>query len=218
MEVFWGEPFGARASVIYNGIDLADFDGVAPHSEEEPYILGIGRLVPQKGFDLLVRAFASANIRGWKLLIAGEGPERDMLEKLIGDLGLQERVRLVGRADRATAVALFQGCELFALPSRMEPLGIVNLEAMAAGKPVVAARVGGVPEIVREGETGVLFPPGDECALAAALVGFASNRELREKFGAAGRCVVNQFTWPVIAGRYAAIYSEASAVPELSCA
>jgi len=80
--------------------------------------------VTQKGFDVLLRAFARARIAGWKLLIAGEGPERAPLEKLIHDLGLEESAKLVGRADRAMAGALFRGCEIFVLPSRMEPLGM----------------------------------------------------------------------------------------------
>lgn len=210
MEAYWRKPFGARASVIYNGIDLHDFDGVEPHREQAPYIFGIGRLVPQKGFDILIRAFADANIPGWKLLIAGEGPERDALEKLIVHLRMQERIRLAGRADRPMAVGLFKGCEFFVLPSRMEPLGIVNLEAMAAGKPVVASSVGGVPEIVKEGESGLLFPAEDQGALTGVLARLASDSRLRERLGAGGRHAVDQFTWPVIAGQYADIYSEVS--------
>lgn len=219
MEEYWGKPFGTRASVVYNGIDLGDFDDVAPHAAEGPYILGIGRLVAQKGFDVLLRAFARAKIAGWNLLIAGEGPEREALEGLVRDLGLQGRAQLVGRADRAKAVALFRGCEFFVLPSRMEPLGIVNLEAMAAGKPVIASRVGGVPEIVNEGQTGLLFPAEDESALAVMLARLASDAALRKQLGAAGRRAVARFTWPAIAGQYAGIYSEVtSAQPETAAA
>lgn len=219
MEEYWGRPFETKTEVVYNGIDLSEFDGATSYSTEVPYVLGIGRLVPQKGFEVLLRAFAAANIAGWKLLIAGEGPERTSLENLIGSLGLQERAQLIGRADRATAVALFKGCEIFVLPSRMEPLGIVNLEAMAAGKPVVASRVGGVPEIVSESETGLLFPAEDESALAAALIRLTSDTGLRNKLGAAGRCAVDRFAWPAIAGQYARIYSVVTgARPELAAA
>ena len=211
MERYWGKPFGTRASVVYNGIDLANFEGVAPHTESAPYILGIGRLVPQKGFDILLRAFARANPSGWKLLIAGEGPERDPLEKLISELGLGERAQLIGRADRAKAAALFRGCECFVLPSRMEPLGIVNLEAMAAGKMVIASRTGGVPEIVAEGRTGLLFTAGDEGALSAAISRAAGDHALRDRYGAAGRRAVEDFTWPAIADQYTRIYQDALA-------
>jgi glycosyltransferase involved in cell wall biosynthesis len=216
MEAYWGQPFGSKASVVYNGIVPGDFANVTPHSAGAPYILGIGRLVPQKGFDILIRAFAKANIPGWKLLVAGEGSERPALENLIRDLGLQDRVHLPGRADRPMAASLFLGSELFVLPSRMEPLGIVNLEAMAAGKMVIASRTGGVPEIVLEGETGLLFPPEDEDGLSAALKRAASDAALRERLGAAGRLAVEDFTWPAIAGQYTGIYREVLAGPRPS--
>ena len=207
METYWGKPFQPKGTVVYNGIDPHDFDSAQPYASSAPYILGIGRLVPQKGFDILLRAFAKSAIPGWNLLIAGEGPERDSLETLIRDLGLEGRAKLIGRADRAMAVSLFRGCGFFVLPSRMEPLGIVNLEAMAAGKPVIASRTGGVPEIVLDGETGLLVPAGDQTALAAALARLASDSLLRERLGVAGRRAVGRFTWPAIAGQYAEIYS-----------
>jgi len=219
METYWGKPFGQRASVIYNGIDLGDFESGAPYSAGAPYIMGIGRLVPQKGFDVLLRAFARAKIAGWKLLIAGEGPERAPLEKLIHDLGLEETAKLVGRADRAMAGALFRGCEFFVLPSRMEPLGIVNLEAMAAGKPVIASRVGGVPEIVSEGETGLLVPSENIEALAGAMGRLAADPGLRKRLGAAGRSAVRAFTLAATASQYADIYSGLMAdQPEMATA
>jgi glycogen(starch) synthase len=211
METYWGKPFGQRASVIYNGIDLSDFESGAPYSAGGPYIMGIGRLVAQKGFDVLLRAFAKANIAGWKLLIAGEGPERGGLEALIKELGLEGTAKLLGRADRAMAGALFRGCEFFVLPSRMEPLGIVNLEAMAAGKPVIASRVGGVPEIVSEGETGLLVPSENVEALARAMARLAEDPSLRERLGEAGRRAVMEFTLSATASRYADIYSRITA-------
>lgn len=211
MEQYWGKPFGERASVVYNGIDLENFKADAPYAHPRRYVLGIGRLVPQKGFDVLIRAFNRDALRDWDLLIAGEGPERESLEGLIEQLGLKERVKLTGRADRATAVALFQGCSLFVLPSRMEPFGIVNLEAMAAAKPIIASRTGGVPEIVADGVEGLLVDPEDENALSLAIDRFAQDAELRDKCGAAGRRKVDQFTWPTIAEQYLDIYSAMTA-------
>ena len=212
MEAYWGKPFETRASVVYNGIELRDFAEAEPYTDPEHYILGIGRLVPQKGFDVLLRAFARAELPGWKLLIAGEGSEREPLERLIVQLGLQGQAKLIGRVDRKAAAALFLGSAFFVLPSRMEPLGIVNLEAMAAGKPVIASRVGGVPEIVKEGETGLLFPAEDEGALCEAMVRLASSPGLRERFGAAARVAVEEFTWPAIADQYTKIYQETLAL------
>jgi len=219
METYWGKPFGAKASVIYNGIDLADFGDREPYAAGAPYIMGIGRLVPQKGFDVLIRAFAKADIPGWKLVIAGEGTERAALESLIQELGLQGRASLVGRADRPMATALFRGCEFFVLASRMEPLGIVNLEAMAAGKPVIASKVGGVPEIVSDNVTGLLVPSEDVDALANAMVRLASDEGLRKRLGEAGRSVVADFSLPAIARQYAGVYSKLTAKqPEMAVA
>ena len=159
LEQWWGSPFGRRASVIYNGICPSEFSGTAPYPHPRPFIFAIGRLVPQKGFDLLIRAFAKACLPIHDLIIAGDGPERPALEALAVEHQLANRVRFLGEADRATAASLFTGCSFFILPSRHEPMGIVNLEAMAAGKAVIASKVGGVPEIVMDGETGILIRP-----------------------------------------------------------
>ena len=140
-------PKVAASRAVYNGIDLSEFDAdTTPYVHPRPYILGIGRVVPQKGFDLLIDAYARLTYRlpdAPDLVIAGDGPERERLKMQAEALGLSERVHLIGRADRPQAVSLFHGCEFFVLPSRQEPQGIVSLEAMACAKPIVAARVGG---------------------------------------------------------------------------
>ena len=216
LEQYWGWPLGERGSVVHNGIRLADFDCVEPHRHDRPYALAIGRHVPQKGFDVLLRAWASAEsdgrTAGHDLLIAGDGPERASLERLGGELGESSRVRFVGRADRPAAVALFKGCSFFVLPSRMEPQGIVNLEAMAAGKAVVASDVGGVPEIVLDGETGLLSPGGDADALAERIGRLAGDATLRERLGRAGRRRAEEFDWGVLANQYLNLYRDGSAL------
>lgn len=208
IETFYGQPFGSRAHVIHNGIRLEDFTCFKPHSHPRPYILGIGRLVPQKGFDVLIDAFAQANVKTHDLLLAGEGPERKNLEIQIEKSGLQSRIHLLGRADHITAVSLFQGCDWFVLPSRMEPQGIVNLEAMAAGKAVIASRVGGVPEIVLDNETGVLVPPADVNALSIAISHIAADVDFRQRLSAAGKARAQSFDWTSIAERYLRLYDE----------
>ncbi len=207
LQQYLGRPLGPRASVVYNGIRLADFGGAMPtRPHERPYVLGIGRLVPQKGFDVLIRAYGEAHLPGHDLVIAGEGPERAALEAVAREVVVAGRVRFVGRADRAAAVALFRHCDLFVLPSRLEPMGIVNLEAMAAGKPVIASEVGGVPELVLDGETGLLVPPEDPAALAAAMRKLAGDPDLRLRLGGAGRARAETFNWPNIADQYVRIY------------
>jgi len=187
LEGWYGQPFGPRAQVVYNGIDLSSFTDPVPYPHPRPYILGIGRHVPQKGFDVLLQAFALSNQDSHDLLLAGDGPERPALGRLAADLDIEDRVRFVGRADRPMAVSLFAGCSFFVLPSRQEPQGIVNLEAMAAGKAVLASRVGGVPEIVQDDETGLLVPAEDVPALAQAIARLADDASLRQRLGAAGR-------------------------------
>jgi glycosyltransferase involved in cell wall biosynthesis len=213
LENYLGQPFGERARVVYNGISAQDFEdpAVTPHVHERPYILGIGRQVPQKGFDVLLRAFALADqdpAFDHDLLLAGEGSERENLEVQVEELDLEERVHLLGRAARPVAVSLFKGCSFFVLPSRHEPFGIVNLEAMAAGKAVVASRVGGVPEIVRPEENGLLVPGDDAGALAEALQRLAADAVLRDRLGENGRLFAQDFTWTRIAGQYRAIYEQ----------
>ena len=208
-EQFYGKPFGSdRAKVIYNGITLKDFEDAAPYAHLKPYILGIGRSVPQKGFDILLRAFAQSGIASHDLLLAGDGPERPALEQLARDLKLGEKVKFLGRAERPVAVSLFKGCSFFVLPSRLEPQGIVNLEAMACGKAVVASKVGGVPEVVRDGETGLLFPGEDAAALSDALVRMSSDENLRAKMGAAGRARAETFDWSALAEEYRGVYRQ----------
>ena len=206
LEGWYGQPLGPRAEVVYNGIDLSSFAAPEPYPHPRPYILGIGRHVPQKGFDVLLQAFAQADQTSHDLLLAGDGPERVTLERLAADLGLADRVRFVGRADRPLAVSLFAGCSFFVLPSRQEPQGIVNLEAMAAGKAVLASRVGGVPEIVQDGETGLLVPAEDASALAHAITRLTDDAPLRQRLGAAGRDRAKAFDWDAIAEQYLDIY------------
>jgi glycosyltransferase involved in cell wall biosynthesis len=211
LEKWSGITLGSRGSVIYNGIRIDDFDGAKPFAHPRPYILGIGRHVHQKGFDVLIEAFAASGIKTHDLFLAGDGAENASLQSLARSLLGEAGVHFLGRADRRTAAALFTGCSFFVLPSRQEPLGIVNLEAMAAGKAVIASRTGGVPEIVADGETGLLVPPGNIPELATALQKLAADPALRERLGRAGRERVKNFTWDAVATAYRGIYDAALA-------
>ena len=213
---FFGQPFGARARVVYNGIRLQDFENVTPYAHAKPYVLGIGRHVPQKGFDVLLRAYAigrkSALEAGqpWPdLLLAGDGAQHEALQTLGAQLNLDDAVHFVGRVDRAGAMALFKGCSFFVLPSRHEPMGIVNLEAMAAGRAIIASRVGGVPELVSDEENGLLVPPDDAPALAVALARLASDAALSARLGENGARRARDFDWDAIAAQYLDVYNSA---------
>jgi glycogen synthase len=208
---FTGVDPAERAHVVYNGVDLDEFTHVVPVKRDRPFVLGIGRHVPQKGFDVLLRAFAALRrndaLANHQLVLAGDGAQHEDLRALAHQLDLDNHVDFVGRCDRAATAALFAGCSLFVLPSRHEPMGIVNLEAMAAGRPVVASAVGGVPELVVDGKTGVLVRPDDHEYLAHELGLLLAAPDVRARMGRAGLERVQQFSWPSIADQYADIYT-----------
>ncbi len=210
-EAFFGEPLGDRARVVYNGIAADEAAGVTSFRHPRPYLFAIGRHVPQKGFDVLLRALGLLRARGQAcdLILAGDGTEHAALKALAAELGLDDRVTFPGRVDHRAAMSLFAGCTIFVLPSRHEPFGIVNLEAMALARPIVASRVGGVPEIVSDDENGMLVPPGDAEALADALARLLADEAWRRRLGDAGRARAARFTWPEIAGQYLEVYAAA---------
>lgn len=212
-EAFYGESLTDRGQVIYNGVRIEEFSGAEPYSHPRPYILAIGRHVQQKGFDILLRAFARARKTGdgtHDLLIAGDGPEREYLERLSTKLNLKACVHFLGVTDRPTTARLFVGCSFFVLPSRVEPLGIVNLEAMAAGKAVLATCVGGVPEIVQTEGTGILVNAENVDAFAQGMGRLMCDSQLRARFGASGLERVRDFNWRSVAGQYRCIYEALS--------
>jgi glycosyltransferase involved in cell wall biosynthesis len=127
-------------------------------------LLGVGRLVPEKGFDLLVRAAA---LTGQAAIVVGDGPERAALEELAGSL--RADVTFTGEVHPSELAARYHQARVVVVPSRREGFGMVAAEAAAAGRAVVGTRVGGIPEVVADGESGILVPPDDLDALVAAL-------------------------------------------------
>jgi glycosyltransferase involved in cell wall biosynthesis len=172
-----------RSVVIRNAVDVSS----APRSSHDravPRLIAVGRLKAPKDFLTLIHAFAALPEGSFEALIVGDGPDRAAVEAEIRRLGLDGRVRLVG--ERSDVPALLAGSDVFVLSSRSEGLPVSVLEAMAAELPVVASGVGGLAELVVDGETGILVPPGDGEALAAALGRLVEDRGLRRTLGAAG--------------------------------
>ena len=169
----------------------------------------IGRLAPQKGFDILLRACAEVfkHDTTHDLILAGDGPERAALTKLAEELQISNRVHFFGPAPRETTVRLFAGCTFLVTPSRLEAMGIVNLEAMAAGKAIISSRVGGVPEIVDDGRNGVLVTPESVTELSQAMVALLTDPARREKLAEAGRMRAMEFDWSRINEQFRRIYS-----------
>jgi glycosyltransferase involved in cell wall biosynthesis len=182
---------------VYNGLDLANLPA-PPRGERPPgpvTILSVGRLVPFKGFEVLLDACAELESRNFdfRCQIVGDGPLREKLEAMIAKLGLRNRVELCGSLSQAEVYARLRSCDIFALASVVDAEGAsdvfptVILEAMACAKPVVSARLAGIPESVIDGLTGWLVPPGDWEELAQALDKLIRDPALRKRMGDAGR-------------------------------
>lgn len=150
-------------------------------------VVVLSRLVYEKGIDVFLKALPTLVREHPEILVvvAGEGPMKEELENLALSLKIQDHLRFLGYNHHPEE--LLAGSDLFVLPSRSEGFGFSLLEAMAAGKAVVSTRVGGVPELVLDGETGLLVPPEDPYALAEAVKALLANRKRREEFGRNGR-------------------------------
>jgi len=203
-----GYPAG-RLLTIPNGVEPVErADPV--RLVEAPAILEVARLAEVKGQSTLLEALATVDAGA---VLVGEdleqgGAYRSALERLAQTLGIRERVVFAGRRDDVPG--LMAGCEVVCLPSRAEGLPLVLLEAMAQGKPVVASAVGGVPELVVDGETGLLVPPGDVEALAQALRRVLGDPELARRLGEAGRRRVRErFSAAAAADRVLSLYEAA---------
>ena len=156
----------SRIDVVPNGIQASRGDGAAARSElkldpREPLLLSVGNLYPVKGHRIMARALAELRDRrpdlAWRAAIAGRGDERAWISAFLAEQGLRDRVHLLGY--RNDVASLLGAADVFVLPSISEGLPLALLEAMLAGKPPVASRVGGVPEAIADGETGLLVPP-----------------------------------------------------------
>ena len=182
---------------VYNGLPLDRWPEPADgETDSNPLqILSVGRLVEFKGFGDLIDACAGLKQRGvtFRCEIVGDGPLRGTLARQIEELGLNESVTLAGLLPQGEIRARLAACDVFALACRVDEKGAcdvlptVILEAMAAARPVVSTRLAGVPEIVADGQTGLLTEPGDVPALAAALHTLSRDPGLRRGFGLAGR-------------------------------
>ena len=208
-----------RGRVIFNGVSL---DGPAQtvHRTElpapigrVPYVLALGRVVDKKGFDLLLAGYAAMDPaqRTADLVIGGGGPALERLEAQAEESGVGDRIHFVGRLTREQVAAAMAGSTAFVMPSRLEPFGIVALEAWRAGTVVVATDRGGAPEFIRDGEDGLLVDPFDTAAVATVLGRVLSDDDLRRSLVAAGRARVEAFAWPRIAEAYRGVYATVAA-------
>lgn len=193
--------------VIPNGVELERF--MPSHSPSaERYILFVGRLVAQKGVEIALRAFSVLLHRcsDVRLIIVGDGDLALYYQRVGRYLGLASHVSFLGWQTDQALVQLYQGAEVVVMPSFYEPFGIVALEAMACGRPVVATRTGGLAEIIEDGVNGYLVPTGDYLYVAQRIVKLLLEPERAASFGAAARQRASMFGWEKIAARTEQLY------------
>ena len=218
-----------RVHVIRNGIDTVQYApdpgtgvlerfGIDPG---RPSVVFVGRVTRQKGLPVLLRAAEQLDPAAQLVLCAGQADTPELAAEVAGLTEHLQATRpgviwIEGMLAKPEVIQILSHATVFACPSLYEPLGIVNLEAMACGTAVVGSRVGGIPEVVADGVTGLLAPAGDPAALAAALNTLVTDPARAAAMGEAGRDrAVAEFSWAQIAGQTAQLYA-ALAVPALA--
>ena len=187
----------SKLSIVRCGIDLATLPSrpASPPIAAGPVqVIAVGRLSPEKGHAGLLEATAMVRNRGIAvaLTIVGDGPEAGSLAAQVKHLGLESIVHFPGRQDEQSALASIAAADMLVLSSFMEGLPVVLMEAMALGVPVVATRVAGIPELVRDKVSGLLFDPADWAALADAIATLANDTALRGRLAVEGRLRIDQ--------------------------
>lgn len=203
--------------VVPNGVAVDRFADAEPLPEltdpERPLVLFVGRLEPRKGLAVLIRGFLRlrATVPRARLCVVGEGPERERCQDMVPP-SIRPDVLFVGRVGRDELPRYHASADVFASPATGgESFGIVLLEAMAAGLPIVASDIPGYRTVMKEGRQGRLVRPQDGVALAEALESLLGNERLRAAMAAEGRATAQRYAWPVVGARIAELYREVRA-------
>jgi glycosyltransferase involved in cell wall biosynthesis len=214
----------AKVAVVHNGVDAAAIGAAVAASDRaatrdaagipaDAFVIGtLGRLVESKGIEVLLSAFArlSKDRPSLRCVVVGDGPAEAALKKTAAELRIQTRVAFPGFVE--DPIAWLAAMDLFVLPTLQESFGLAALEAMAAGLPVVASATGGVPEVVDDGRTGVLVPPGRLDDLTAAIAGLIDDPKSRGALGGNAReAAAARFGLPAMAAATADVYDAAAA-------
>jgi glycosyltransferase involved in cell wall biosynthesis len=200
-----------RIYTIPNGIDLEEFDRT--HSTLKlgsPSLLFVGRLVKAKNVKTLIRSvvLVKEEIPDIHLYIAGDGPQMSKLRILVEELGLEKNITFLGYIFGDEKNQYYRSIDICIVPSTFESFSLVALEAMAAGKPVIASNVGGLPGLVEDGVTGYLFSPDDPRELADKIKQLIKNEPLQRKMGKSGREKAEHFNWSNIAKETISTYEK----------
>jgi glycosyltransferase involved in cell wall biosynthesis len=205
-----------RVTLIPNGIDVRPFEVTRPlvgteWGEQRPPVIGqVGRLSWEKGTDIFLHAAAEVlhTFPNASFVVAGDGPERTSLERLVDDLKIRRSVSLLGRRDDMPSV--YRSFDMMVSSSRQEGLPVAILEGMASGLPIIATAVGEVPKLVRNDDTGVLLLPGDSGPLASAIMGLLGDRERCKRLGSAARQLISRdYSAQKMTAEYLRVYADA---------
>lgn len=199
----WAKAMGAApVSQISNGVTLERF---LPRTPKQQRVLSVSRLVKKNGVDALIRAFALLE-KDSELVLAGAGGEEENLKRLAGALHVAARVTFLGSVPPEQVPALLSDAAVFCRPSRSEGLGNAFLEAMAAGVPMVGTAVGGIPDFLKDGETGLIARVDDPKDIAEKMNRILADEALAKKLSDNGRALVAaQYEWRAIAARMKAV-------------
>jgi glycosyltransferase involved in cell wall biosynthesis len=209
---------GDNIQVIPFGVDTSFFKPLKPPKNEDKFqVLSVGYLIERKGFEYLIRAMKEVLVkhRNVKLKIVGSGPLEGKLKNLITELELENEVEIIKNVSDEELLRLYNLSDLFVLPSiidsegNTEGLGVVLLEAMACGLPVIGSDVGGIPDIIENNVTGILVPEKEVLELTNAIYILIEDEKLREKI-VANVCnsVHDKFRWEKIAAEYLKVYDD----------
>jgi glycosyltransferase involved in cell wall biosynthesis len=196
-----------RLTVVPNGVETGRFIP-APEAERDHLILFVGSLIPRKGANTLIAAMPAvlATLPDYRLVILGDGPDEQALREQAAALGIADRIDMQGFLPQAEVVAAMRRARLFVLPSLEEGLGVVLLEALASGTPIVASAVDGIVDVVTQ-KVGRLVPPAQPAALAEAITAVLSDESGWQAMSRAARLRAEaEYDWDIIAARLVEIY------------
>jgi len=218
--MFLGD-YKEKIEVIPNGINLNEFENNLSKSEcrkkldlpqDKKIILFFGNIVVYKGPYILLKAISTIKdfIKDFELVFAGRGEMQEELIKMAKNLGVEKNIRFSGYVEEHLKPLYFKSADIFCLPSinLAEAFGIVNLEAMACGVPIVSTKLGGIPDVVESGKNGLLAEPGDEKSLADALIYLLENEDTAKKMGNYGKQKVQDYSWEKIAEQTEEVYKK----------
>lgn len=203
-------PLGVSPERFHPGVDSLKVRKQLELDDEDILVLSVSRLVPTKGIGYLIKSvprvkFRKSNI---KFVIVGEGPEMKKLKKLMKELEITNTVYFAGHVSHKYLPLYYSACDIFVFPSLSEAFGIVAIEAMASGKPIIATNTGALPTLIEDRKNGFLVPLRDPRALADAILRLANQKRLRQQMGKEGReKAKKEYDWDVIVERYIKEYN-----------